>query len=140
MWLKKEEYARLVATDIDYANEKFELKKLIKEAKQAKKDAPRKFTVIKPPAEDQQLSYLNSIAETYQNSYFQWFMQEIRETVLSQVAGNMPGASGLFFLRNNEELAGALKVLGYIQSQMESKKEQYDIIIDSEQRARDEEI
>lgn len=132
MWASKEKFESL-------QNEIENLKKILK-------DIPNyepiyetitelKVMASEKPKEDEQITYLNEIKKIVENKFFQWFFYNVRETIISQVAGNMPLKNAVFFMKNNDEVAGGIKALDYLIQQAEEKKIQYLEIMEAENAA-----
>jgi len=162
MWLKKKEYDKLksiqelyVVTEAtnndlckrlkELSNEQeavtlkeVELTKLLIEAQKIIDNKSVKYTTVKEPERDEQgnydFGYYENITQIINNRYFQWFLYNFREEIISQVAYNM-GVKVNFFLANNEEIAGGIKVIDHLIQSMERVRLDHNTIIEAEKNA-----
>lgn len=162
MWLKKEEYDKLKSIQDLYGQivkshkellginkelndeqlavkiKEAELTRLLLEARKLKNNMPLKYTIVQEPETDEHgkydFRYYENITQILNNRYYQWFMYRFRENIISQVAYNM-GVKANFFLVNNEEIAGGLKVIEHIIQEMERIKMDHNAIIEADKNA-----
>ena len=93
------------------------------------------FSNIKEP--DDEFGYCDKLATIAREEDFQWYHNTMRENVISQLSGDIPGVKSGMYLTNKDQIAGALKVLDMYLAGLEKAKEDTEAVKYAEERKND---